>query len=157
MGAQTCTDVLPYISLIPVFGYLWPGTSTSKNPAGTMGDPERWGGGCYTVKRFGDPYTGGIAGVGNYAAHHVHIFSCALDKKRYYYHLLHTVARGLFHYSIISFSRSPTLILHTRRNRIKLQSHRTETGTLTITEHHLYPRLHTQPMTGHIFDTLGKF
>ena len=31
MGAQTRTDVLPYISLIPVFGhkYLWPGTSTS--------------------------------------------------------------------------------------------------------------------------------
>jgi len=28
MGAQTRTDVLPYISLIPVFGYLWPGTST---------------------------------------------------------------------------------------------------------------------------------
>ena len=27
MGAQTRTDVLPYISLIPVFGYLWPGTS----------------------------------------------------------------------------------------------------------------------------------
>jgi len=36
--------------------------------------------------------------VGNYAAHHMHIFSCALDKKRYYYHLLHTVARGLFHH-----------------------------------------------------------
>jgi len=29
MGAQTRTDVLPYISLIPVFGYLWPGTSTN--------------------------------------------------------------------------------------------------------------------------------
>jgi len=29
MGAQTRTDVLPYISLIPVFGYLWPGTSSS--------------------------------------------------------------------------------------------------------------------------------
>jgi len=28
MGAQTRTDVLPYISLILVFGYLWPGTST---------------------------------------------------------------------------------------------------------------------------------
>jgi len=28
MGAQTSTDVLPYISLIPVFGYLLPGTST---------------------------------------------------------------------------------------------------------------------------------
>ena len=27
MGAQTRTDVLPYISLIPVFGYLWPRTS----------------------------------------------------------------------------------------------------------------------------------
>ena len=27
MGAQTRTDVLPYISLIPVFGYLWPGIS----------------------------------------------------------------------------------------------------------------------------------
>ena len=35
--------------------------------------------------------------VGNYAAHHVHIFSCVLDKKRYYYHLLHTIARGQFH------------------------------------------------------------
>ena len=30
MGAQTRTDVLPYISLIPVFGYLWPGTSTAE-------------------------------------------------------------------------------------------------------------------------------
>jgi len=29
MGAQTRTDVLPYISLIPVFGYLWPGTSST--------------------------------------------------------------------------------------------------------------------------------
>jgi len=28
MGAQARTDVLPYISLIPVFGYLWPGAST---------------------------------------------------------------------------------------------------------------------------------
>ena len=27
MGAQARTDVLSYISLIPVFGYLWPGTS----------------------------------------------------------------------------------------------------------------------------------
>ena len=25
---KTRTDVLSYISLIPVFGYLWPGTST---------------------------------------------------------------------------------------------------------------------------------
>ena len=39
-----------------------------------------------------------VLAVGNYAAHHVHIFSCALDKKRYYYHLLHTVAQGLFHH-----------------------------------------------------------
>jgi len=30
MGAQTRTDVLPYISLILVFGYLWPGTSTER-------------------------------------------------------------------------------------------------------------------------------
>jgi len=58
--------------------------------------------------------------------------------------------------TIISFRRSPTLILHTRRNRIKLQSHRTETGTLMITGHQLYPRHHAQPMAGHIFDTLGK-
>jgi len=28
----------------------------------------------------------------------MHTFPCALDKKLYYYHLLHTVARGLFHY-----------------------------------------------------------
>ena len=59
--------------------------------------------------------------------------------------------------TIISFRWSPTFILHTRRNRIKLQSHRTETGTFTTTEHHLYPRLHAQPMTAHIFDTLRKF
>ena len=32
LGAQTRTDVLPYISLIPVFGYLWPGTSTTTPP-----------------------------------------------------------------------------------------------------------------------------
>jgi len=58
--------------------------------------------------------------------------------------------------TIISFRRYPTLILHTRRNRIKLESHRTETGTLTITEHQLYPRFHAQPMAGHFVDTLGK-
>jgi len=30
MGAQTCTDILQYISLIPVFGYFLPGTSISR-------------------------------------------------------------------------------------------------------------------------------
>jgi len=59
--------------------------------------------------------------------------------------------------TIISFRRYPTLILHTRPNRIKLESHRTETGTLTITERQLYPRFHARPMAGHLFDTLGKF
>jgi len=39
MGAQTRTDVLPYISLIPVFGYLWPGTSMEKN-AGMVNKPQ---------------------------------------------------------------------------------------------------------------------
>jgi len=52
-GAQTRTDVLPYISLIPVFGYLWPGTSTSdgRSPywqearAGRAGEAQWvWGG-----------------------------------------------------------------------------------------------------------------
>ena len=28
MGTRTRTDVLPYISLISDFGYLWPGTSS---------------------------------------------------------------------------------------------------------------------------------
>ena len=37
MGAQTRTDVLPYISLIPVFGYLWPGTSSHSAPVGVRG------------------------------------------------------------------------------------------------------------------------
>jgi len=58
--------------------------------------------------------------------------------------------------TIISFRRYPTFILHTRRNRIKLESHCTETGTLTITEHQLYPRFHAQPMAGHFVDTLGN-
>ena len=56
----------------------------------------------------------------------------------------------------ISFRRSPTLIMHTRCNRIKPQLHGTKTGTLTITEHQPYPRLQTQPMAGRIFDTLDK-
>jgi len=57
----------------------------------------------------------------------------------------------------ISFRRSTTLILHTRRNKIKLKSHGTETGTLTITEHHLYPRLHTESAAGRVSIPAGKF
>jgi len=49
--------------------------------------------------------------------------------------------------SLILFT---TLILHTRCNMTKHQSHGTETGTLTITEEQPYPRLHTQPAAGHL-------
>ena len=31
MGAQICTDILPYISITPVFGYFFRGTSSSKH------------------------------------------------------------------------------------------------------------------------------
>ena len=41
MGAQTRTDVLPYISLIPVFGYLWPGTSRAREGGGTQTRTEK--------------------------------------------------------------------------------------------------------------------